>query len=210
MLSAADGERLRQPDVDDGVASCRIVVIVGKPAEPAERLAAIGHAGVPVTHRREMREARMVVSTAVHDRHLAVLVQALETNHRRVKSESLADFDDLAFWNAQMGTRAVIRRVAERYDSVQAIVAAGQFDDDEDALGVFLDARPLERLRRQRGGGAGNEHRQGGADADPIEAAREEVASRTAARHSTPLLSNRSELTESVLRGAQHQIEQLA
>src|SRR5262245_29259781 len=157
-----------------------------------------------------MREARMVVPTAVHDRHLAVFVQALETNHRRVKSESVANLDDLALWDAQMGTRAVIRRIAVRHDGVQAVVAARQFDDDEDTLGVFLDARPLERLRRQRGGGAGDEHRQGGANADPIEAAREEVASRTAARHSTPLLSNRSELTELVLRGAQHQIEQLA
>src|SRR5262245_20665201 len=89
-----------------------------------------------------------------------------------------------------MGTRAVVRGVAVRHDGVQAVVAAGQFDDDEDALGVFLDAAPLERLRGQRGGGAGDEHWQGGADADPIEAAREEVASRTAARHSTPLLSN--------------------
>src|SRR5262245_43861394 len=139
-----------------------------------------------------MREARMVVSTAMHDRHLAVLVQALETDHRRVKSESVADLDDLALWNTQMGTRAVIRGVAVRHDGVQAVVAAGQFDDDEDALGVFLDARPLERLRGQRGAGAGDEHRQGGADADPIESARQEVASRTAARHSTPLLSNPS------------------
>src|SRR5437899_5564296 len=114
MLSAADGERLRQPDVDDGVAGRRIVVIVGQPAEPAERLAAVGHAGVPVTHRREMREARMVVSTAMHDRHLAVFVEALETDHRRVKSESVADLDDLTLRNAQTGPRAVIRRVAVR------------------------------------------------------------------------------------------------
>src|SRR6476660_3421002 len=157
MLAAPDSERLRQPDVDDGVAGRWIVVIVGKPAEPPERLAAVGHTGVPVTHRGEMRETRMVVSTAMDDRHLAVLVEALEPDHRRMKSESVADLDHLALRNAQMGPRAVIRRVAVRYDRVEAVVAAGQFDDDEDALGVFLDARALERLRDERGGGARDE-----------------------------------------------------
>ena len=53
----------------------------------------------------------MVVTTAMHDRHLAVLVEALETDHRWVKSESVGDLDDLALRNAQMGPRAVIRRV---------------------------------------------------------------------------------------------------
>ena len=38
-------------------------------SQPAERLAGVGHAGVPVAHRREVRQARTVVAAAVHDGH---------------------------------------------------------------------------------------------------------------------------------------------
>ena len=64
---------------------------------------------------------------------------------------------------------AVIRRVAERHDGVQPVVAARQFEDDEDPFGMLLDARALERLRGQRSRRAAEEHRKRGADADAVQ-----------------------------------------
>ena len=71
----------------------RIVVIVGQPAQPSERLAAVRHAGVPEAHRREMRQARVVVAAAMDDGQLAVLVETLEADHRRMEAKAVGDLD---------------------------------------------------------------------------------------------------------------------
>ena len=48
---------------------------IGQAADPAVLLAAVGRGGVPVRHRREVRERRVLVSAAVHDGQLAVLIR---------------------------------------------------------------------------------------------------------------------------------------
>src|SRR6185369_8920713 len=108
-----------------------------------------------------------------------------------METEAVADLDHLAIGNPDMGPRAIVRGVAVRDEGVQAVVATRQLDDDEDALGVALDARALQRLRGERSRRAGQEHRQRRADADAVQPAREKVASRTATRHSTPHASSR-------------------
>ena len=45
---------------------------------------------------------------------------------------------------------------------------------------MLLDARAFERLRGQRRRRAAQDERQAGADADAVQAAREEIAARTA------------------------------
>src|SRR5439155_21791029 len=100
-----------------------------------------------------------------------------------VEPESVRDVDDLALRSAEMGTAAIVGGVAVRNDRIQPVIDSGQFDNDQHAPGMFFDAGPLERLCGERRGRAGEEHRQRGADANPVETAREEVASRAAARH---------------------------
>ena len=95
MLAAAHGERLGVAEVDDHVAVLRVVGLVGQPAEPSERFAAVRHACVPEAHRREMRQAGMLVAAAMDDRQQAVLVQPLEADHRRMESEAIGNLDDL-------------------------------------------------------------------------------------------------------------------
>ena len=74
------------------------------------------------------------------------------------------------------GRARVVRGVAKRHDGVQAVVATGQLDDDEDAVGMLLDARALERLRGERRRRAAQEQRQPRADTDAVHAADQEVA----------------------------------
>ena len=52
--------------------------------------------GVPIAHRREVRQARMIVAAPMHDREPAVFVEPLETHHRRVKAKSVGNPDRLA------------------------------------------------------------------------------------------------------------------
>ena len=181
MLRAAHRQRLRVAEVDDHVARLRVVGPVGQPAEPSERVAAVGDAGVPETHRREVRQARMIVAAAVHDAEHAVLVQPLEADHRGMKAEPLGGLEHVAILDPEIRPGAVIRRVAVRHDRVQPVVAAGQLDDDENALGVLLDARAFERLRRERGRCAAQDERQAGADADAVQSPDQEIAARAEA-----------------------------
>ena len=120
----------------------------------------------------------MVVAAAVDDRQQAVLVEPLEPDHRRMEAEAVGGLDDLALGDSQLRPSAVVRRVAVRHDGVQAVVAARQLDDDENPLGMLLDAGALERLRRQRRGRAAQDQRQAGADADAVQPAGQKVAAR--------------------------------
>src|SRR2546430_11537147 len=81
-----------------------------------------------------MRQARMIVAAAVHDAQQPVLVQPFEADHRRMETEAVGNLDDFSIWNSQIRPRAMVRRVAERDDRVQAVVAARQLDDDENPL----------------------------------------------------------------------------
>src|SRR5438552_7257592 len=161
-----------------------------QPAEPSERLAATGDTRVPETHRREMRQARMIVPAAVYYAEDAVFVQPLEADHRGMKTEPLGRFEHIAILDPELGPGAVIGRVGVRNDRIQPVVAAGQFDDDQDALGVLLDARSFERLGRERGRSAAQNERETGADADAVKPPDQEIAARarTAEMHDQPLI----------------------
>src|SRR5215471_19238592 len=183
MFGASDGQGLRRADVDDLIAAVRIEMIVGETAKPAERLAGIRHAGVPVTHRREVREARVVVAAAVHDSHPPVFVEALESHHRRMEAERVADLQHLFRGDADTWTRAIVRGIGVRHDGVQPVVSARQFQHDEDPLRMLLEARALKRLRGERGRRPTEKHRETSADTDSIQTTRQEISTRTVARH---------------------------
>ena len=126
----------------------------------------------------------MVVAAAMDDGERPVLVEPLEADHRRMEPEAVGDLDDLALGNPELRPRLVVGGIAERHDGVQAVIAARQLDDHEDAVGMLLDARAFERLRGERRGRAVQDERQSRADAEAVHPSSDEVAAGTAAAHS--------------------------
>ena len=142
MTARAHRKRLLGVDIDDVVSMSLRVHGVGGAAEPAIKLAAIWRSGLPIGHRGEMRERRLVVADAMHDREMAVLVETLEPRHGRLKAEMLIDLAQAFLPDADARPGAVVGVIAIGHDRVEAVVAAGQFDHHQDAT----------VLRRLRGG----------------------------------------------------------
>jgi hypothetical protein len=80
-----------------------------------------------------MGERGLVVADAVHDGEMAVLVEALEARHGRLKAEMLIEPAQPFLLDADAGSGGVVSVIAIGHDRVEAVVAAGQFDDDQDA-----------------------------------------------------------------------------
>src|SRR5713226_9968737 len=118
MPPASDGERLRVANVHDDIVRRRIVTAVGQASQPTQCLAAVWHAGMPEAHRREVREARVLVAAAVHDGHETVLVQPFEADHRWMEAKSIAKLDDVAIRNPDRWSGAIVGRIAVRDDGV--------------------------------------------------------------------------------------------
>ena len=98
-----------------------------------------------------------------------------------MEAKTVRDLDDLAFGNTELRSRFVVRRIAKRDDGIQSVVATRQFDDDEDAIRVLLEARTFERLGRERGGRAIQEEGQSRAESETVHASNNEVPAVTAA-----------------------------
>ena len=94
MLAAAHGERLPRVDVHQEVRRRFGSHRIGQAADPAVLLAAVGRGGVPVRHRREVRERGILVAAAVDDGQLAVFIEALEAGHAAAETEMIVDGAD--------------------------------------------------------------------------------------------------------------------
>src|SRR5262245_3157741 len=115
---------------------------------------------MPEPHRREVRQTRMVVAAAMNDSETTVFVQALEADHRRFEAEAVGDFDHLALVEPELRLGAVVSGIATGHDSIQSVIAAGQLNDDEDAVRMLLDARALKCLSGERSRRAAEDQRQ--------------------------------------------------
>ena len=78
-----------------------------------------------------MRIGWVLVTAAMNNCHLAVFVEALESSHARVESKVVVDDAQFVLGNAYIRPLSIIGIVAIGYDSVQAIVAAGELEYDE-------------------------------------------------------------------------------
>ena len=92
-----------------------------------------------------------------------------------MEAEAVGDLDDLALGDPELRPRAVVRGVAKGHDRVQSVVAAGQLDDHEDAVRMFLDAGALQRLGRERGRRPAEDQREHPADTDAAHPAHEKI-----------------------------------
>src|SRR5215469_14616572 len=126
-------ERLSRLDIDNEVIAAARIERIRKPTEPAIRVAAIGGASLPVSHRGEMRETRVVIADPVDDRELAVFEQALKSRHPGLYSELVVEPAKLFRSQPELRPRAIVGVVCIGDDGVQAVIGAGEFDHDEDA-----------------------------------------------------------------------------
>ena len=149
VLAAAHGQRLRRGDVDQIVAPRVRVERIGQPSQPAQLFAGVRAAGVPETHGGEVRQRRVVVPAGVHDRQVAVLVQALEPGHGRMQAEMVGQRTYLFAGNADRGPFPVIDVVAVRHHGIEPVVAARQFDHDQNPFGVGMPGRGVLRGPRR-------------------------------------------------------------
>src|SRR5688572_6599108 len=124
-----------------------------------------------------MRERRLVVAYALHDRDFALVVQLLHPAHRFVPAELGVDLQQIAFLDADGRPMLVVHRVAVRHYRVQSVVTAEPFEDHED----------FARLRRRGfeagavedewdGSDAAHEAKAEAAGADPYDVAPRDAA----------------------------------
>ena len=105
-----------------------------------------------------MRAVRVRVADALHDGELPAFEQLREAGQRRVEADAVVDLRDGLCVEAQLRAVLAVVVVGVGGDGVQAVVAAVELQDDEDAaVGVAL------RLGGQGVGRAGEEGRHGGA-----------------------------------------------
>ena len=78
-----------------------------------------------------MRIGWVRVTAAMNNSHLAVFVETLETSHARVESKVVVDDAQFVLGNTYIRPLSIIGIVAVGYDSVQAIVAAGELEYDQ-------------------------------------------------------------------------------
>ena len=78
-----------------------------------------------------MRIGRVFVTAAMNNSHLAVFVETLESSHARVESKVVVDDAQFVLGNAYIRPLSIIGIVGVGYDSVQAIVAAGELEYDQ-------------------------------------------------------------------------------
>src|ERR1700684_793760 len=94
-----------------------------------------------------MREGRVVVTTAVNDGELAILIEALEVDHAAVETQVIVDGAESFLGEADFGAVFVIGVVAIGDQGVEAVIAAGEFEDNQNlSVGFGVGC--------QRGGGA--------------------------------------------------------
>ncbi len=81
-----------------------------------------------------MREGRIGVAAAMHDGHLAVLIEALETRQAGIKPEMAVDLAHLVFRNGNARSQAIIGVIRVRHDGIKAIITARKLKHYKDTV----------------------------------------------------------------------------
>jgi hypothetical protein len=122
----------------------------------------------------------VLVATTVNDCKETILIESLEADHRRMKSETVRNLDDLTLRNGQLWSGAIIRLVTVWDDGIEAVVTTGEFNHDENPVRVFLNAGALQGLSGQDRGRSAQDEWQRCPDANAVQSTRDEVPTGTA------------------------------
>ncbi len=108
-----------------------------------------------------MRKRWIVVTTAVHNRHLAIFIQAFKTGHTTAEAKMIVDAAQLLGPNAQFGPVAIIGIVTVRHEGVETIIASGEFQHHQNTIArravVGCGQPRLRQPRRQCGSARGTQ-----------------------------------------------------
>jgi hypothetical protein len=155
--------------------------VVEVPADPARaRTFDFGLSALPDVHRAEVGAIRVGVADALEDGQLAIFEEVLHRGEVGMKANMVGDFQDGLGVNAEGGALAVVGVVGVGHDGVQAVIAAGELDDDEDlavCAGGLLGALDVEGVGDGKGGLA-EEGGDGRGDREEGEALLKEFATR--------------------------------
>ncbi len=178
-----DGRRLRRvelrrDELADVEAVQRVVFLrlelreVG--AEPAV-VGVLGAGVLPDGHRLEVRKVGVRVADAVDDGELLAVPERLEGAELRVEAEVAVERDDLRRVDLQRRAERGVGGIAVGHERVEAVVAAGELEDDERAalsLGRGVGVGGAESESALEDGREGGLH---GAEGDERDAALHEV-----------------------------------
>src|SRR6185295_7106 len=115
-------------------------------------------------------ERRVFVTAAVDDGQLPVFVQPFEACHASAETEVVVDGAHFLLRNAEVRAMFVIRVVAVGDQRIEAVVAAGQLQYDQNLpVDLALSGQRRARLREQR------QRQRSRRDADAIHAGPQEI-----------------------------------
>ncbi len=110
-------------------------------------------ARLPDLGRAEVREVRVRIPDALHDRELSRIVEPLEAAERAVQRQPAVDRERVALGERERGPQPLVGRVRDRHDRVQSVVAARQVEHHE-------RPRARRRARAERAPAHDRERRQ--------------------------------------------------
>ncbi len=122
--------------------------------------------GVPDLDRAEMRQVRLRVADALHDRQLLALPKRHQRLQRRMQRGALVELNRLLTFDADVFAQLIVSRIGKRNHGVQTVVTALQFDENQQvavaathwpALGRRLRAEGAWQPERRAGGCAHRE-----------------------------------------------------
>ena len=81
----------------------------------------------------------MRIADALDDRQRALVIERLQARELRVQADVIVDLQHRVALEGKAGTRGVVGVVRPWNDGIEAVIAAGELHDNEDALvGIAL------------------------------------------------------------------------
>ena len=151
-------------DADGGVAAgAGVVEVTTEPAVALEFLRIAG--GLPNLGGAEVRAVRIGIANALNYGEMCGIEKVFEPSQPWMKADRVIEFQDLIGREADFGPTLAIVVIGKRHDGVQAVIATGHLENDENSavlagsdLGRFISRLGLQgrkSMREKRGNGPG-------------------------------------------------------
>ena len=105
-------------------------------------------AGMPDVHSPKMRPARVWISDALHNRHITLLKHLLQGHRIGVPGQSVIHRQNFILAKSHNGPTIVVYAVGIRDNGIHEVIAALQFNNDEDRISISHFIPPFRALRK--------------------------------------------------------------
>src|SRR5262252_9725306 len=134
MALRTDRQRLLSVDIDHVIGVPFRIHGVGHAADPAVKLPTVWRRRLPIGHGREVRERRLLVTDAMDDGHVAVLVEALQARHGVLEAEMIVELAQPRRLDADAWPCTVVGVIPVGHHGVEAVITAGEFKHHQDTV----------------------------------------------------------------------------